>query len=76
MTAAELRSIQSEPDPDPVSFANDIFIDVTDVKDLGLLFEKLDELKDELGMRYRTRSTLQKANYRRKQTSESATSIH
>jgi hypothetical protein len=53
MTAVELRSIQSEPDPDPVTFANkDIFIDVTDVKDLVLLFDKLDELKDEIGIRY------------------------
>jgi hypothetical protein len=76
MTAADLRSIQSEPDPDPVSFAKDIFIDVSEVKDLVLLFEKLDELKDELGIRYRTRGGIQKANNRRKSNRESAASVH
>jgi hypothetical protein len=76
MTAADLRSIQSEPDPDPVSFAKDIFIDVSEVKDLVLLFEKLDELKDELGIQYRTRGGIQKANYRRKSNRESAASVH
>jgi hypothetical protein len=76
MTAKDLRSIQSEPIPNPVSFTKDIFIDVSEVKDLVLLFEKLDELKDDLGIQYRTRGGIQKANYRRKSDRESPTSVH